>query len=69
VGRVFAELILMRTIHVERSEPAPSIQPGAIPDLSYDECLARLARAVAKPDSARLDEVAALIGRLAIALE
>jgi hypothetical protein len=59
----------MRTIHVERSELATSIQPGAIPDLSDDECLARLARAVAKPESARLDEVAALIGRLAVTLE
>ncbi len=59
----------MRAIHVDRSESAPSIQPGKIPDLSDDECLARLARAVAKPDSARLDEVAALLGRLAVALE
>ncbi len=59
----------MRTIHTDRSGPAPSVQPGRIPDLSDDECLARLARAVAKPDSARLDEVAALIGRLAVALE
>ncbi len=29
----------------------------------------RLARAVETPDSARLDEVAALIGRLAVAIE
>ncbi len=64
-----AELIHMRTIHVDPSRPARSIQPGSIPSLSDDECVARLARALAKPDSARLDEVAALIGRLAVALE
>ncbi len=62
-------MIPMRTIRADRSERAPSIQPGNIPALSDDECLARLARAVAKPDSTRLDEVAALIGRLAVALE
>jgi hypothetical protein len=59
----------MQEIRVDRSEPAPSILPTHLPELSDDECLARLARAVAKPDSARLDEVAALIGRLAVALE
>ena len=40
-----------------------------IPELSDDQCLACLARAVETPDSARLDEVAALIGRLAVAIE
>jgi hypothetical protein len=59
----------MPKVQVDRSEPAPSILPSDIPELSDDECLARLARAVAKPDSTRLDEVAALIGRLAVALE
>ncbi len=59
----------MRTTHADRSRRVPPVQPGPIPDLSDDECLVRLARAVAEPDSARLDEVAALIGRLAVALE
>ena len=59
----------MPKVKVDRSELAPSIMPSDIPQLSDDECLARLARAVAKPDSRRLDEVAALIGRLAVALE
>ena len=59
----------MPDIRVDHPEPAPSILPAHLPELSDDECLARLARAVAKPDSARLDEVAALIGRLAVALE
>jgi hypothetical protein len=58
----------MRDIQVEHSR-APSILPADIPELSDDECLARLARAVEAPDSARLEEVAALIGRLAVAIE
>jgi len=37
--------------------------------LSDDECLLRLARAVAKHDSEHLDEVAGLIGRLAVTIE
>jgi hypothetical protein len=37
--------------------------------MSDDECLVRLARAVKDHDSARLEEVARLIGRLAVAIE
>jgi hypothetical protein len=37
--------------------------------LSDDECLARLAHAVEEHDSSRLDEVARLIGRLAVTIE
>jgi hypothetical protein len=59
----------MRDTQVDESELAPSILPTDIPDLSDDECLARLALAVETPDLARLDEVAALIGRLAVAIE
>jgi hypothetical protein len=55
--------------NIQRAHVAPSILPTDIPDLSDDECLARLARAVETPDSASLDEVAALIGRLAVAIE
>ena len=54
---------------IQVDQMAPSILPGEIPELSDDECLACLARAVETPDSARLDEVAALIGRLAVAIE
>ncbi|MET4804689.1 hypothetical protein [Bradyrhizobium sp. LB11.1] len=54
---------------IDRAQLAPSILPADIPELSDDECLACLARAVETPDSARLDEVAALIGRLAVAIE
>ena len=52
---------LMRTV--------PSIVPSDIPDLSDDECLLRLARAIQEQDSEHLDEVAQLIGRLAVTIE
>jgi hypothetical protein len=55
------------TIDLER--PTPSIVPRDIPSLSDDECLVRLAQAVADPDSGKLDEVARLIGRLAVTIE
>lgn len=47
----------------------PSIVPSETPAMSDDECLARLARAVEDRDSDRLDEVARLIGRLAVTIE
>jgi hypothetical protein len=47
----------------------PSIVPGDIPALSDDECLIRLAQAVEDHDSEHLDEVARLIGRLAVTIE
>ena len=56
-------------IEAELMRPVPSIIPGDIPALSDDECLARLARAVEAPESAQLDEVARLIGRLAVTIE
>jgi hypothetical protein len=59
----------MPVIQVDQFRAAPLIPATDIPDLSDDECLARLARALEAPDSSRLDEVAALIGRLAIAIE
>jgi hypothetical protein len=40
-----------------------------IPAMSDEECLTRLARAVSERDSARLDEVARLIARLAVTIE
>ncbi|MCP3399826.1 MULTISPECIES: hypothetical protein [unclassified Bradyrhizobium] len=59
----------MPDIQVDRFRMAPSILPADVPELSDDECLACLARAVEEHDSARLDEVAALIGRLAVTIE
>ena len=52
---------LMRTV--------PSIVPRDIPNLSDEECLLRLARAIQEHDSEHLDEVARLIGRLAVTIE
>jgi hypothetical protein len=37
--------------------------------MSDEECLARLARAVEDHDAGQLDEVARLIGRLAVPIE
>ena len=53
--------VLMRTV--------PSIVPSDIPAMSDDECLVRLAQAVEAQDSEQLDEVAWLIGRLAVTIE
>ena len=50
-------------------QAVPSIVPSDMPALSDDECLVRLARAIATPDSEHLDEVARLIGRLAVTIE
>jgi hypothetical protein len=50
-------------------KPVPSIVPSDIPALSDDECLMRLAQAVRDHDSGHLDEVARLIGRLAVTIE
>ena len=55
--------------------PAPSTFPDTpetlpdTPEMSDDECLVRLAQAVAEHDSDHLDEVARLIGRLAVPIE
>lgn len=50
-------------------KPVPSIVPSDVPALSDDECLLRLSRALAEHDSDDLDEVARLIGRLAVTIE
>lgn len=47
----------------------PSIVPTDLPSLSDEECLVRLARAIAEHDAEQLDEVARLIGRLAVTIE
>lgn len=48
---------------------APSIVPRDIPVMSDDECLARLVQAVTRQESDDLDELARLIGRLAVTIE
>ena len=50
-------------------KPVPSIVPADIPLMSDDECLRRLARAIEEHDFEHLDEVALLIGRLAVTIE
>ncbi len=50
-------------------KPMPSIVPADIPLMSDDECVRRLARAVEEHDSEHLEEVALLIGRLAVTIE
>jgi hypothetical protein len=60
-----------------RPRQVPSIVPDGVPRktsrqlpaMSDDECLVRLAQAVAAHDTERLNEVARLIGRLAVAIE
>jgi hypothetical protein len=56
-------------IQADRARPEPSMVRTELPHLSDDECLTRLARAVATHDSEHLDEVARLIGRLAVIIE
>jgi hypothetical protein len=58
----------MRDIQTHLMKAAPSIVPRDIPVMSDDECLVRLAQAVREQDS-DLDELARLIGRLAVTIE
>jgi hypothetical protein len=59
----------MPAIAADLMRAMPSIVPSDIPDLSDDECLLRLAHALEEHDSEHLDEVAQLIGRLAVTIE
>ena len=59
----------MPNVQTEILNAAPSMVPGDIPHLSDDECLRRLARTVEDHDSDHLDELALLIGRLAVTIE
>ena len=59
----------MPDVLTELIKPVPSIVPSDIPTMSDDECLARLAQAIRDHDSEHLDELALLIGRLAVTIE
>ena len=62
----------MPVLYSDRAIPSivpSSIVPSDLPSISDDECLARLARAVRDHDDQQLDEVARLIGRLAVSIE
>jgi hypothetical protein len=59
----------MPDIQTDLIRPLPSIVANDILAMSDDECLVRLAQAVRDHDSERLEEVARLIGRLAVTIE
>lgn len=59
----------MQDIQTDLMKAVPSIIPGDIPVMSDDECLVRLAQTVRNHDSGNLDELARLIGRLAVTIE
>ena len=59
----------MPAIATDLISAVPSIVPSDVPAMSDDECLVRLAHAVEEHDSEHLDEVARLIGRLAVTIE
>ena len=64
----------MPEIQTDLMRPVPSIVPSDIPAMSDEECLIRLAQAVRDHNSEHLnsehlDEVARLIGRLAVTIE
>jgi hypothetical protein len=56
-------------IQTDVASRMPAIIRDDIPAMSDDECLARLAEAIEDHDSEHLEEVARLIGRLAVTLE
>jgi hypothetical protein len=49
--------------------PSLAFDPEAIASSSYDECIERLAHAVDDQNDAELEEVACLIGQLAVVIE
>ena len=59
----------MPGILTDLRKPVPSLVRSDIPAMSDDECLIRLAQAVRDHDSEHLDELARLIGRLAVTIE
>ena len=59
----------MPDIQSNPTHNAPLMAAHFSPQLSDDECLARLAEAVQEQDAARLGEVAQLIGQLAAIIE
>ncbi|WP_199712065.1 hypothetical protein [Tardiphaga sp.] len=56
----------MPATHTDRALPTDI---NSLPYISDDECVTRLAQAVEAHDSDHLDEVALLIGRLAVPIE
>ncbi|QPF81757.1 hypothetical protein IC762_18240 [Bradyrhizobium genosp. L] len=54
---------------IDLSFAQPTLVPSGVPEISDDECLRRLAKAVEEHDSEHLDEVARMISRLAVTIE
>jgi hypothetical protein len=52
-----------------RGVSSPSLIPMEIETLSDEECVERLAHTVEEHDSEHLDELAQLLGRLAVVIE
>jgi len=69
MGQGFKGADSMPDIATDLMRAVPSIVPSDIPAMSDDECLVRLARAIEDHDTEQLDEVARLIGRLAVTIE
>ncbi len=68
--QIVKEVIVMSISSFFRSPAlAPSDDERIASTFSDDECLSRLATAVAEHDDRRLSEVAQLIGRLAVPIE
>ena len=59
----------MTSIATDLTRNVPSLVPEDFPAMSDEECLRRLARAIREHDTGHLDEVARLIGRLAVTIE
>ncbi len=59
---------MQRVTQADLIEPKRSARVD-LSGLSDDECLARLARVIEAHDLANLDEMAQLIGRLAVTIE
>jgi hypothetical protein len=57
------------SIGADRVSSTTTIRPGDIFSLSDDECVVRLAEVIEEYDVDNLDEIARLIGRLAVTIE
>jgi hypothetical protein len=58
-----------RSAVMKSDSQSVSFDPGVIASSSYEECVERLAHAVDSHDDAELEEVACLIGQLAVVIE
>jgi hypothetical protein len=56
-------------VELVRGASAPALTATGITTLSDEECVERLAHAVEEHDSRHLDELAQLLGRLAVVIE